>query len=559
MTTMRQLLMAVASVLALAACGDRASTSGGAGAGDIGGTMIIASPGEGTPITFPVYAQDGSSRLIADNVFEHLAEIGHDLNTLGDRGFEPRLARSWEWARDSMSIAFSLDPRARWHDGRPVRANDVRFSFALLKNPKTGSHITSVLGDIDSVSVRDSLTAVVWYKRRFPEQFYTAVYQTWIVPEHLLKDIAPEALMTSPAIVQGVGSGRFRIARVQPGVLVELVADTAHYRGRPKLDRVIVSTVGDPGAALTQLMSGQLDWMDIVPPAAFGRVDSGATTKLVPYPGLSYVYLGMNSRDPRNLRAPNPIFGDARVRRAVSMALDRQAMMQNVFGTHGRIGYGPYPKALADTTVTPPSFDRARAAALLDSAGWVAGADGTRSRNGRPLAFRLVVPSSSAPRVRYAVMIQEQLKSVGVRVDIDQMDFNAAQAANDAGRFDASLIGWGSDPSPADLRQAWTAAGFPPAGQNTVRYSNPVVEAIADSMVRTNDPARLAQLRRRAYQMIINDAPGVWLYDILTIGGSHERLQAAPMRADTWWANLADWWIPANARIERDRIGLPAP
>jgi peptide/nickel transport system substrate-binding protein len=553
---MRRLPIAVAGALMAAACGDRAATSGAGG--ETGGTMVIASPGLGTPQMFPAFAQDQSSRLIADNVFEHLAEIGNDLNTLGDRGFEPRLARSWEWSRDSMSIAFAIDPRAKWHDGQPVRASDVRYSFALLKNPKTGSHLTSLMSDIDSASVRDSLTAVVWFHRRSPEQFYTAVYQTWIFPEHLLKDIAPEALMTSPAVAKPVGSGRFRIASVDPNVRVELIADTTHYRGRPKLDRVIVAMVADAGAALTQLLSGQLDWIDFVPPAAHGRVDSNATTKLVEYPALQYVFMGMNARDQRNPRAPHPVLGDVRVRRAISMALDRQAMLANVYGDRGKIGVGPYPRALADTTLKPPPFDRGHAAALLDSAGWVAGADGMRVKSGRPLAFRLAVPSSSAPRVRYAVMIQEQLKAVGAKVDIDQMDFGAHQNAGETGRFDASLMAWASDPSPSDLRQSWTVSGFPPAGQNAVRYSNPAIDAIADSILTARDPARVQQLRHRATETIINDAPAVWLYDILTIGGAHERLQPGPMRADGWWADLAEWWIPANARIERDRIGLAA-
>ena len=551
---MRSTLWALGCLALVGSCGDRASSGGG----ETGGTVVMAVPGGGTPRMIPAFAQDGTDRMIADNVFEHLAEIGPELNTLGDRGFIPRLARSWEWARDSMSIAFSLDPRAKWHDGRPVRAEDVRFSFALLKNPKTGSPLGSLLGDIDSASVRDSLTAVVWFRRRSPEQFYTAVYQTWIMPQHLLGAVAPEALATSPAVAQPIGSGRFRVARVEPNVRVELVADTANYRGRARLDRVIITLVPDPGAALTQLMSGQADWVEIVPPAAFGSVDSSATTKLVEYPGMQYVYLGFNTRDQRNARAPNPILGDVRVRRALSMAVDRQAMLQNVFGNRGRISYGPYPKALADTTLRPPPFDRARAAALLDSAGWIAGANGMRAKGGRPLVLRLQVPSSSAPRVRYGVLIQEQLRAVGVRVDLDQMDHVAMQQAGEAGRFDAQLFGWGSDPSPGDMRQGWTTSGFPPAGQNWLRYATPALDALADSMVATPDPVRLGQMRRRAYQIIMDDAPGIWLYDILTIGGSHERIQQAGMRADTWWAGLADWWIPANARIERDRIGLAA-
>jgi peptide/nickel transport system substrate-binding protein len=233
-------------------------------------------------------------------------------------------------------------------------------------------------------------------------------------------------------------------------------------------------------------------------------------------------------------------------------------MLQNVFDTRGRIGWGPYPKSIADTSLKPPPFDRAHAAALLDSAGWTAGADGMRSRNGRPLAFKIAVPSSSAQRTRYSVMMQEQLKAVGIRADIDQMDFGAHQTGVETGRYDATLIGWNSDPSPTDLRQTWTQDGFPPAGQNFTRYSNPAIDAIADSMVKSGDPARLSRLRHRAYEIILADAPAVWLYDILTIGGAHERLQPGFMRADAWWTDLAEWSIPASARIERDRVGLSA-
>src|SRR5688572_27612275 len=101
-----------ASLFALfvVACGERA---GGTDRGEPGGTMVIVAPGSGSSPMFPAHAIDAVARAIADNVYERLAEIGPELNTLGDRGFTPRLARSWDWASDSMSIAFHIDPRAR--------------------------------------------------------------------------------------------------------------------------------------------------------------------------------------------------------------------------------------------------------------------------------------------------------------------------------------------------------------------------------------------------------------------------------------------------------------
>ena len=551
----RRRLAPVLLVAIALACSDRPAASGD-GPGDVGGTMVMAAPGSGSAPLLPPYSGDAVSRLVTDNVFERLAEIGTDLNTRGDAGFTPRLAERWTWAADSLSIAFMLNPRARWHDGRPVTASDVRFSVALLKNPKAATSYTAALVNIDSVSVRDSLTAVAWYKRRTPEQFYDLVYQVPIMPEHLLKDIAPDKLSSSPAANAPVGSGRFRFATFEPGVRIELVADTAHYRGRPKLDRVILVYTGDVNNAITQLFSGQADFLEILPADVLPRVDSGGTVRAVPYGGLAYSFMGMNAHDPRRPAQPHPVFGDRQVRLAIFAALDRQGMLRNVFGDRGILTTGPYPRALADSGVKVPAFDRARAAALLDSAGWAAGADGMRAKNGRPLEFGLLVPSSSRPRMRYAVLIQEQLKGVGVKVNIESMDFNAFSERQDAGNFDAAMMSQGTDPTPATTSQNWGTSGLPPRGQNFARYSNRRVDALLDSSARNFDPAKGREQFRRAAQQIVDDVPAVWLYDVLTIGGIHKRIRPVGLRADGWWAGLADWWIPENERIDRDRIGL---
>ena len=518
--------------------------------------MIFVIGGNEPSPLLPPLTTDIVSRILVDQVFDRLAEVGADLNTIGDKGFQPRLARSWTWAQDSMSVAFALDPAARWHDGQPVRASDVRFTFALDKDPKTATQLTATMGNIDSITARDSLTVVAWFHRRTPEQFYDLVYQVQVLPEHVLKDIPRDKLGESEVIRRPVGTGRFRFGRWEPGVRIELLADTANYRGRSKLDRFVVSFVSDGGAAIAQLLSGQADFYDNVPADVIPRVDSGGRIRLLKYPSLGYAYMGMNQRDPKRLGAPHPIFSDRRVRLAISMALDRQGMLRNVFDTLGTLGSGPFPRALADTTIALPPFDRARAAALLDSAGWRAGGDGIRAKAGRPLAFTLSVPTSSRPRMRYAVLIQELLKSVGARVDIESMDISAFIARNEAGDFDAAMMSTNTDPSPSGIRQNWASEGIGKGLQNQLSYSNPRFDALADSASKSFDPVKAKQYYHRAYQTIVDDAPAVWLYDPLTIGGLHKRIRAEGMRADGWWVNLPDWWIPGNERIDRDRIGL---
>jgi len=217
--------LAALPALALVACGG-SDAERSAPAGATGGTVIIAAPAEADLLLPPLVATIAGKQVV-DLVFDHLAEIGDSLNTVGDAGFQPRLAQRWEWAPDSLSVAFHVDPRARWHDGRPVRAADVRFSFDLIRDPKVGSPHVATIAGIDSITVRDSLTAVAWFPRRGPESFFTVAYNLAILPEHLLKDTPRGELRSSAFARQPVGSGRFRFSRWESGQRVELVADTA--------------------------------------------------------------------------------------------------------------------------------------------------------------------------------------------------------------------------------------------------------------------------------------------------------------------------------------------
>lgn len=547
---MRRLLLLPVFATLVAGCADRP----GQDDAESGGTVIIAVPGSFTP-TLPINANTAPTVNVASQVYDRLATYPATLNSFGDAGYEPRLAERWTWAADSMSIAFHIDPDARWHDGQPVRASDVRFSLDLSKDPKTGSSVAPLVTNIDSITVRDSLTAVAWFKARTPEQFYDIAYQLFIMPEHVLRDVPREQLATTDLSRQFIGSGRFRLGRFEPGVRLELVADTANYRGRAKLDRVIFTIASDGGAAVAQLLSGQADVFEFLPPDVVARLDSSSPARPVSAPGLAFTMLGMNQRAPRGT-GPHPVFADRNVRRAVSMALDRQSMLRNVFDTLGVLGGGPFARAVADTTIQLPPFDRARASALLDSAGWRMGADNVRSKGGRPLSFSVMYPTSSRPRERYAVLIQEQLRTIGARVDLTAVDFPTFQARQAEGNFDAALISSNPDANLGGARQYWTATGAVKGGQNYVKYLNPRFDALLDSAITSFDPARRADQTHRAWQMLVDDAPAVWLYDLLFIHGVHRRVRPAEMRADAWWSGLPDWTIPAGERIDRDRIGL---
>jgi peptide/nickel transport system substrate-binding protein len=547
------------AAFALSGCKDVTPTT--AGPNDIGGTMVVATVSEpGTMM--PALVASQIDRLVTDLLYDRLADIGDELNTIGDKGYKPQLAERWEWSRDSLSIAFHLNPRARWHDGVPVRASDVRYSLNLTKDPAVGSSALPLVTNVDSVSVRDSLTAVAWFKRRTPEQFYDLVYQVPIVPEHILGNTPNAQIKTSEVARRGIGSGRFRLARWDAGQRVELVADTANYRGRPKLDRIVYAPSADFNSAATRFFAGDADLFEQLRPEQLARMKSDTVRRAIRYPTFQYSYFMFNFVDPKQPTRPHPIFSERAVRRALSMAVDRRAMLRNVFDTLGQPLYGPFPRSIsvADTTVPQLEYDTTKARALFDSAGWVLGADGVRAKNGRRLEFAISTPSSSATRHQYAILLQDAFRRIGAAAKIDETDAATANAKLQSHGFDAMLVNFATDPSVGGFKQSWSTAGISKDGANYAAYSNPGVDALLDSATPSFDPARTKSYARRAFETMIEDAPAVWLYEPPTVMGVDKRIHTAGMRADGYWAGLADWWIPAAQRSARDKIGLrPTP
>jgi peptide/nickel transport system substrate-binding protein len=242
------------------------------------------------------------------------------------------------------------------------------------------------------------------------------------------------------------------------------------------------------------------------------------------------------------------------------MAVDRRAIVSSVFDSLAAPSIGPALRAMptTDTSVAQIPFDPARAARLLDSLEWKPGPDGIRKKNGTPLAFTVLTPSSSMVRTRCAMLAQEQLKRVGVQVAIQQLDLNAFVRAESSHQFDAAMHTWTLDASPGGaLDQLWSVkAATEATGSNYASYANPAFDAEVDSALVAPTLRAARPHYKRASQIIVNDAPGIWLYEPRIVLGVAKRVQIPSTRPDAWWAHLADWSIPPNQRIARDNIGL---
>jgi peptide/nickel transport system substrate-binding protein len=520
-----------------------------------GGTLVISIGGD-PDVLIPSLVQSVQAGEMTDMIYDRLADIGDSLNIVNDKGFTPRLADHWTWSADSLSIAFHINQNAKWHDGVPVRSNDVRFTVATTKDSTLGSPAASVITNIDSVSTPDSATAVYWFHARSPQQFYDAVYQLAIMPEHVWKSIPLASWRASEAARNPIGSGQYRFVRWIPRTVVELVADSANYRGAPKLTRLIWNIAPDFNTAVTRFLSGETDFFEQLRLENMPEVAKHPTLRVRQFHPFQYQFTQFNLRDPANHARPHPIFGNRELRRALTMATDRAALVRSVYDSLAVPALGPTVRAYATTDPALPQipFDLARARQILDSLGWrVTGSEGIRSRNGRPLEFTLSVPSSSKVRVQMAVLIQEQLRQAGVKVDVEQIEFPVLMEKERKRAFDAAIGQWNTQPSPGAVLGSWGIGGSRAAsGNNYGSYENPVFDAYVDSALASFDPTTRKAYFTKAYETIIQDAPAIWLAEPIQTVGYHSRLQIGTLRRDAWWSHIPEWWIPSDKRIPRD-------
>jgi peptide/nickel transport system substrate-binding protein len=240
------------------------------------------------------------------------------------------------------------------------------------------------------------------------------------------------------------------------------------------------------------------------------------------------------------------------------MSLNRATLVRNVLDTFAFVPVGPIVRAYA---ITDPHggqlpFDSVGASRLLDSLGWLRrGADGTRAKNGKPLSFSIIIPSSSQNRMRMGPLIQEQLRRMGIQVQLEQLERNTETDRESKGAFDAALGGWAMASSPDGIKGAWTSQGIGNHGVNYGSYSNPRFDALVDSALKA-DPSVAREKFTKAFAVINDDAPAVWLYEPRKIIGVNRRIRTTKMRPDAWWFDLAEWYIPSTEQLPRDRIPL---
>jgi peptide/nickel transport system substrate-binding protein len=379
-----------------------------------------------------------------------------------------------------------------------------------------------------------------------------------ILPEHILGSVPRAEIKNAPFRRNPVGSGPFKFVRWDDRQAIVVEANTAYHLGRPHLDRVIWSIAPDPSATVLRLFAGEADFLETLRPADTVELAKHPEIVAMQYPSLAIGFVVFNVRDPKNPKAPHPIFGNREVRRALSMAIEREKVVNSVFNGRASVGNGPITHGFStyDSTVAllPYSLDSAKR--ILDAQGWKdTKGTGVREKNGQPLAFRIMAPSSSTPRRQMAELMQEMYKQVGAKVDVQMVDYAATMSQMNAHQYDASIVSMGIDLAPSGVRQSWGTESAEKGGSNFGMYESKTFDAYIDTAAAQMDPAKARAYYRKAYVTIIQDAPAIWLYEPAQYAGMQKRIHPVKMRADAWYTNIREWYIPADERTERDRMG----
>jgi len=520
------------------------------------GTIVIVMGREpSTPV--PTLLGQKSNNDVADLLFLRLARPGRGLITTDEKSFEPELARSWT-RRDSLTLVFELDPRARWHDGRPVTARDVVWSFNRMRDPAIDPANALLLRYLAGVTAENDYRVVLTFRRAYAEQFFDATYHVQPLPAHLVDTLPPERFAGSAFVQSPVGNGPYRWIRREAGRSLELAANQAFFLGSPKLDRVVILTARDPDAQMNLLLDGSADVFEALPPVSGPpRIAGNPVLRFQTQASFGVLFLLFNQRAYGDRSRPHPILSDRDLRQALSMGLDRTPLLHSTFGAYARLANAPAAQAHWTSALVPhgPAYDPAGARALLERRGWTdRDGDGVREKDGVPLSLRLNVVASSSPRLIMAPQVQEQLRGIGVRIEIVRLEGPVWSARRDRGEFDIDFSSSVLDPSPTGIVQSWTCAGR--SGTNVAQYCNPAVDSLIDTAI--SSTRDLERTWRTAYTALLRDVPAIWLATPATLLAVHTRYRGVTFRPESLYSTLWRWSVDPARRIARDGSSPPA-
>ncbi|ROP81125.1 peptide/nickel transport system substrate-binding protein [Stella humosa] len=490
-------------------------------------TLVAAIPGDPGHLN-PAITTASPVHAVADSVFNGLVALDRDGNPV------PDLARSWQAGEGGRRYVFTLDPAARWQDGRPVTADDVVFTFRdvlLRHHARTRASLGPALPTVEAA---DAGTVVFTFERPYAALLRQLdVTEAPILPRHVYggADIA-----SHPANLRPVGSGPFRFESYRKDDSVVLARHDGYFKGRPALDRLVFRVIPDAATQVSALIQGEVDYLGRVGPADAARLAGRGVTLLSTRSGPG----GANCAMTVAFNLDRPMLADARVRQGFAMGIDRAQMVDRIIHGQGRVAAAPIASGIEwahlPGALAAVPHDRAAAGRLFDVAGLLPGPDGVRATLG------IVHFPQFA---RYSDLMREQLAPLGIRLAARSVDPAAlAQTVFTRRDFDLALISYcnGVDPEIGVRRMYDSAAIGNVPFSNAAGYRNGTVDELFRAAAAATDLGERGRAYRAIQQEVARDLPYWWLVETDFVSAHRNAFTGfAP-----WSGQFAERVRPAN-------------
>jgi peptide/nickel transport system substrate-binding protein len=525
----------MAGTFCLGGCGEGDDRTGESsydpGKGPVaGGTAVVALSSD-PDVLNPLIHTSTNAGFVYAEIHDGLTEMGDDFT------YHPRIAESWTVSMDGRAVTYELRPW-RWSDGQPLTARDVVSSFNLFKNPAVASPRRGSFRDVLSVTALDSNTVRYELARPLPNP----IQVTWhhILPDHLTRDLDPANVRGWALNHQPLSSGEFALESWAHNQTLSLVRNDLYPGKAALLDRVVFRVLPEGNARLVALESGEVDLVDDVPPDALRRLEESGKVRITANGGRRFYYLQWNFA--------NPLFAGADIRKALSLAIDRERMVETLLMGYGSPANGPIPPAIWNHhhSLAPDSFDPVRARRMLEAAGWRDGdGDGVIEKDGVDFRFEILTKQGDPVRESGSVILRENLKDIGVEVTILAMELAAGLDRLRSGRFDsyfgrlnANLFG-----DPSGYIKSTAVEEF-----NNGHYANAEVDSLLTLALGTLDRAEALRVWLEIQELLAADPPSAYLFYPENLVGIGVRLRDVRPHLLSPVNNLAEWWIAPGDR-----------
>ena len=509
MRVIRPLALTAAGALLLTACGgggDSVDTGGGGGGGgdDVLVAAVSAQPDQLDPHVTTAYP----SFQVLENVYDTLvAPSAEDLTMEGS------LAESWETSDDQLTWTFSLREGVTFHDGSEFDSADVVYSYNRIIDEELSNSFR--FQNVASVEAPDPQTVVITLSQPTPNllERIGSFKGMAILPENAAEDL--------DLTTEANGTGPFRLESSN-ATSTELTAYEDYWGGAPSINGIEFRYITEPAAALTALQNGEVQWTDNVPPQQIESLEGDDSVELRTTPSVDYWYMSMN--------LTRPPFDNPDVRRAISLAVDREAVAEAAWFGAAQANQTAIPEdSFFYYDYAPFDHDPEEARRVLQGAGVQT-----------PLQMGLMVTDEFPETVTAAQVIAGQLEEVGVEVNIETLDFATWLDRQGAGDFDAFYLGWLGNLDPAAYYQEQHQTDGP---NNYQGYSNPEVDRLLQEAAGQTDEAARKELYDQAAKIIVDDVSYLYLYN--------------PDVVQAWVPGLSGYEIRADKAINFENVELP--